>query len=245
MAVNNEVGAVQPVWEISTLLRDRSIHFHVDGVQAVGKIHLDVHGLGVDTLSFAAHKFHGPKGVGGLYIKKGVAIEPLLHGGGQENGLRGGTEAAALIVSMGAAADFAGSTLSEHVLLAARFRDKLKGLLSEHVPGVSFHGPTDPCRQAPNTLSVSIDGIRAEALAAILDQMHGIQISLGAACASNRHASLSHVLVAMGLGEPVIKATIRISFGRYTTEVELEHLVDAIAQGVQALQRIAKSVNHE
>ncbi|MET0382371.1 MAG: cysteine desulfurase family protein, partial [Burkholderiaceae bacterium] len=103
MLVNNEVGTVQPVRQIARLLRSRGVHFHVDGVQAVGKIHVDVHALGIDTLSFAAHKFYGPKGAGGLFIRDGVTVEPLLHGGGQEGGQRGGTEAVASIAAMGAA----------------------------------------------------------------------------------------------------------------------------------------------
>lgn len=245
MLVNNEVGSVQPIREISTLLRARGIHFHVDGVQAVGKIHVNAHELGVDTLSFAAHKFYGPKGVGGLYIRHGVILEPLLHGGGQEGGLRGGTEAVALIVAMGAAAEAIYAVLPELVLRAACYRLKLRRMLIERVPGVSFHGPSDANQQAPNTLSVCVDGIRAEALAALLDQIHGIQVSLGSACSNNKTASLSYVLVAMGVSEPAIKATLRVSFGRYTEEQDLEHLVEAMAQGVRSLQRISKAVRHE
>jgi cysteine desulfurase len=245
MLVNNEVGTIQPVREIATLLRARGIHFHVDGVQAIGKIYVNAHELGVDTMSFAAHKFYGPKGIGGLYVRHGLSIEPLLHGGGQESGLRGGTEAVALIVSMGAAAEAIYAALPDILFRASNYRIIFSRFLLECVPNVSFHGPSDPDQQVPYTLSVCIDGIRAEALAAILDQMHGIQVSLGSACSNNKSISLSHVLVAMGVSEAAIKATLRVSFGRYTEEQDLERCAEAIAQGVRSLQRISKDIGHE
>ena len=245
MLVNNEVGTIQPVREISTLLRARGIHFHVDGVQAVGKIHVNAHELGMDTMSFAAHKFYGPKGVGGLFVRHGITIEPLLHGGGQEGGLRGGTEAVALIAAMGAAAEAIFAELPELAFRAANHRNIFSRLLTKCIPGVSFHGSIDPDQQVPYTLSVCIDGIRAEALAALLDQMYGIQVSLGSACANNKTVSLSHVLVAMGVNERAIKATLRVSFGRYTEEQDLKRFADAMAQGVRSLQRIGKAVDHE
>ncbi|MFN7883397.1 MAG: cysteine desulfurase family protein, partial [bacterium] len=245
MLVNNEVGTIQPVREISTLLRARGIHFHVDGVQAVGKIHVNAHELGMDTMSFAAHKFYGPKGVGGLFVRHGITIEPLLHGGGQEGGLRGGTEAVALIAAMGAAAEAIFAELPELAFRAANHRNIFSRLLTKCIPGVSFHGSIDPDQQVPYTLSVCIDGIRAEALAALLDQMYGIQVSLGSACANNKTVSLSHVWVAMGVNERAIKATLRVSFGRYTEEQDLKRFADAMAQGVRSLQRIGKAVDHE
>ncbi|WP_027468795.1 cysteine desulfurase family protein [Deefgea rivuli] len=245
MLVNNEVGTIQPIREISTLLQARGIHFHVDGVQAIGKICVNAHELGVDSMSFAAHKFYGPKGVGGLYIKHGITIEPLLHGGGQEDGLRGGTEAVALIVAMGAAAEAINAALPELVFRATNYRTTFSRLLIECIPGVSFHQPSDPNQQVPYTLSVCIDGIRAEALAAILDEMHGIQVSLGSACANNKTVSLSHVLVAMGLSERAIKATFRVSFGQYTEEQDLKHFAEVMAQGVRSLQRISKAIDNE
>lgn len=242
MLVNNEVGTMQPIREIARLLHERNLHFHVDGVQAVGKIEVDVHDLDVDTLAFAGHKFYGPKGVGGLYIKRGVKVEALLHGGGQERGLRGGTEAVASIVAMGAAAAWTGSGLHELQIKLAGFKHHMRDLLRERIPDIHFHGPEDESLQAPNTLSVCVPGIRAEALAALLDNMFGMQVSLGSACSNNKEISLSHVLVAMGLDEETIKSTMRVSFGHYTHENDLLRFADALGKGVNTLRRISKNV---
>jgi cysteine desulfurase len=219
MMVNNEVGTIQPIAEISRLL--------------------------VDTLSFAAHKFHGPKGVGGLYIRKGVSVEPLLHGGGQERGLRGGTEAVPAIAAMGAAAEVAHTSLPELVQRLLQLRLKLYKLLSERIADMSINGPQNPDLHAPNTLSICVHGIRAEAVAALLDQMHGIQVSLGSACSNNKTVSLSHVLVAMGLSEQAIQSTLRVSIGRYTAEDDLVQFADALSAAVRTLRRISNTVQHE
>jgi cysteine desulfurase len=245
MMVNNEVGTIQPIAEIARLLRPKGVHFHVDGVQAVGKVLVNAHALGVDTLSFAAHKFHGPKGVGGLYIRKGVSVEPLLHGGGQERGLRGGTEAVPAIAAMGAAAEVARTSLPELVQRLLQLRLKLYQLLSERIADMSINGPQNPDLHAPNTLSLCVHGIRAEAVAALLDQMHGIQVSLGSACSNNKTVSLSHVLVAMGMSEQAIQSTLRVSIGRYTAEDDLVQFADALSAAVRTLRRISNTVQHE
>lgn len=245
MLVNNEVGSIQPIREIAEIVRPRGIHFHVDGVQGVGKLPVDVYDLQVDTLSFSAHKFYGPKGVGGLYVRDGVVLEPLIHGGGQESGQRGGTEAVAAIAAMAAAAEVAYRSLPEFVNRTNTLRYMLRTLLNERVPGIQFNGPRDPEWQASNTLSVSIPDIRAEALAALLDHKHGIQVSLGSACSNNKSVSLSHVLTAIGLDEPTIKGTLRISLGQYTKEDDLSRFVTAVAECVAELRRIARTVPNE
>lgn len=242
MLMNNEVGTLQPVGEIARVLQGRGIHFHVDGVQAVGKIPVDVQVLGIDTLSFAGHKFCGPKGVGGLYMRSGVVLEPLLHGGGQEGGLRGGTEASALVTAMGVAAEVAAAAMPDTIARMGIYREHLIEQLQTRIPGVTIHGSADPAKQAPNTLSVCIAGIRAESLAALLDQMHGIQVSLGSACSSNNAKSLSHVLVAMGLGEATIQSTMRVSLGPLTTADSLERFVGAVEAGIRMLRRISGEV---
>ncbi|SFU53574.1 aminotransferase class V-fold PLP-dependent enzyme [Pseudoduganella namucuonensis] len=239
MLVNNEVGTIQPVREIAELLRHTGIHFHVDGVQGIGKVAVDVHELEVDTLSLSAHKFHGPKGVGALYVRRGVALEPLLHGGSQEGGLRGGTEAVPLIASMGAAAKEAQERLPHYQRQVGARRAALRARLLERVPGCAFNGPADDARVAPNTLSLRVDGIRAEAAAALLDQKYGIQVSLGSACSNNKAVSLSHVLSAMGMGEEQIKSTMRVSIGYATTERDVEHFVASLGSVVELLRRIS------
>lgn len=241
MLVNNEVGTIQPIAEIAQALRDRSVHLHVDGVQAVGKMEVDVHRLGVDTLSFAGHKFYGPKGVGGLYIRAGVTVEPLIHGGGQERGQRGGTESVAAIAAMGAAADATYKILPELIARLTEYRELLRAKLLERVRCVAFNGPSSLHELASNTLSVRVDGCRAEALAAVLDNIHGIQVSLGSACSNNKTMSLSHVLQAMGLSESEIKATLRISIGQYTEEAHLDAFVSAVAEGLRTLERFGQT----
>ncbi len=243
MMVNNEVGCIQPIQAMAKLLRKRQIHFHVDGVQAVGKIPVDVHALGMDTMAFAAHKFYGPKGVGGLYIRSGIELEPLLHGGGQEGGLRGGTEAVAMISAMGAAAQAAQAQMPECLARMHQHQQKLVQLLQETIPGVHFHGPQNAEHQVPYTLSVCIPGIRAEALAAILDHVHGIQVSLGSACSQHKAMALSHVLKAMGLHDDTIKSTMRVSMGMHTQAQDLTKFVAAVAQGLALLQGLHKGMD--
>jgi cysteine desulfurase len=243
MLVNNEIGTIQPIQEISEILKEKHIHFHVDAVQAVGKMPINVHDLGVDSLSFAAHKFYGPKGIGGLYIRDGVVIEPLLHGGGQEAGLRGGTEAAPLILAMGAAAEMCNTMQTDFLLKARTQRQSLMQQLSARLPNVYFHGSALDHEQIPYTLSVCIPGIRAEALAALLDQMHGIQVSLGSACSNNKTVSLSHVLMALGISEADIKSTMRVSIGLYTSEQDIQNFAELTAKCVHSLQKISKAVS--
>lgn len=240
MLANNEVGAIQPVKNIAEQLRGKQVHFHVDAVQAVGKIPVDAHELGVDTLSFSGHKFYAPKGIGGLYIKTGVEIASLLHGGGQEKGLRGGTEPVALAAALAAAAGWANAAIKNQLDHARRITDLLRSELLEIAPTSYFHGPSQAGERAPNTLSLCIPGVRAEALAAMLDHMHGIQVSLGSACSNNKSMALSHVLVAMGLSDEAIKSTLRVSVGRYTTEQDVHRFVKAIQACLTVLARIQK-----
>lgn len=239
MLVNNEVGTIQPVRQIAALLRERGIHFHVDGVQAVGKIGIDVHALQVDSLSFSAHKFQGPKGIGGLYLRQGVTLEPLMHGGGQESGQRGGMEAVALIAAMGAAAREAQDKLAQYQVQVACRCSRLRSQLLSRIPGCAFNGPGNARAVAPNTLSLRIEGVRAEAAAALLDQKYGIQVSLGSACSNNNAVSLSHVLSAMGLDGGQISSTMRISIGDATTEDDIDYFVASLAAVVELLRKMS------
>ena len=240
MLMNNEIGTLQPIAEIAQLLRPHQIHFHVDAVQAVGKIPVDVHELGVDSLAFAAHKFYGPKGVGGLFIREGKVIEPLLHGGGQEAGARAGTQAVAALIAMGAAAKLASANMADNVKRTESCRNKFIELLCEKIPNICIHGPDSRHERAPNTISVCLEGIRAEALAALLDQLYGIQISVGSACSRNKQLSRSHVLAAMGLDPAAIDGTFRVSLGTSTREEDAAWFVDAIEHVVKTLRRVGE-----
>lgn len=245
MLANNEIGSVQPIAAIADALRGRGIHLHTDAVQAVGKLPVDAHALGVDTLAFAAHKFQGPKGIGGLFVRAGVELVPLLHGGGQERGQRGGTEALASIVAMGAAAGHVGGKLETDILRMRAMRETLRDGLRQTIPHVVFNGPDAEEARLPNTLSVTIPGIRAEALAALLDHGHGIQVALGAACSNHKQASLSHVLQAIGLSEDRIRATLRLSLNAETPEAAIERLCDAVRKGLSQLDAIANPTRKE
>jgi cysteine desulfurase len=245
MHINNETGAIQPVADLAESLRSKGIHFHVDGVQSVGKVPVDATNLGVDTLSFSAHKFMGPKGIGGLYVRPGTIIEPMIHGGGQESGQRGGTEAVPFIAGMGAAAEAIQAILPEMVFRMREYRSLLLKQLTATIPGIEVNGPEDELLTAPNTLNICIKGIRAEAVAALLDLSHGIQVSLGSACSSNKAFSYSHVLQAMGLSEAAIKASMRISLGRYTSEESLDQFAKAMANSVAAIKKTNSEVINE
>jgi len=245
MLANNEVGSIQPISDIARLTRSRNIHFHVDGVQAVGKIRVDVGMLGMDTLSFSGHKFYGPKGCGGLYVRRGVKLEPLMHGGGQERGYRGGTEAVAMIFAMGAAAKLADEQLDQNLQRFATYTHLLRQQLVQKIPSIIFNGPQNLSMQVPNTVSICVPGIRAEALAAILDNLNGIQVSLGSACSNNKTMSLSHVLVSMGLSDEEVKSTLRVSVGLYTQEADIHFFTDAVANAVSILNRISKPVSED
>src|SRR5690554_1869254 len=241
MLANNEMGAIQPITEVGQLLHNSDVHFHVDGVQAVGKIPVDVEELGADTLAFSGHKFHAPKGIGGLYIKPGIDIDPLIHGGGQEQGQRGGTEAVAMIAALGAAAREAMHNMDAHLQRTTELSEQLRRQLTSALPDIRFHGPSCPTQRIANTVSVCIPGVRADALAALLDHVHGIRVSLGSACSNNKSVALSHVLLAMGLSKAEIQSTLRLSIGRYTTSEDIDGLVSALATALATLGRIESS----
>ncbi|HLT63462.1 MAG TPA: cysteine desulfurase family protein [Pseudohongiella sp.] len=238
MLANNEVGTIQPIRQIAERLKDRNIHFHVDGVQAVGKIPVQVKELGIDSLSFAGHKFYAPKGVGGLFIRNGTRVTPLIHGGGQEQGARGGTESVALIAALGAAARIAVESMSHTIQYQQSIARMLRAELQKRFPTICFHGPAKSGQQVPNTISFCIPGIRAEALAALLDHRYGVQVSLGSACSNNKAARHSHVLLAMGLDHALITSTIRVSIGKHTSAEDISGFVSALASCVDQLQSI-------
>lgn len=226
MAANNETGALQPIQELTALTRRHGALFHTDAAQAAGKIPLDVHELGVDLLTVVGHKMYAPKGVGALYIRHGINLEPVVYGGGQEQGLRAGTENVALAVALGTAAQLAADDLAAGgPTRTAGLRDTLHRGLGEALPGrVHLNGPKSA--RLPNTLNISIDGTLGHTL---LDTATGIAASTGSACHSGIHTP-SPVLTAMGISAQRALAAIRLSLGRWTTPADITAAIDTLAQ---------------
>jgi len=222
MLANNETGIVQPVAEATRLAHARGALVHCDGVQAAGKIPIDVRALGVDLLSLSAHKFYGPKGVGALYVRRGTSLRALLHGGAQERNRRAGTENVAGIVGMGRAAAVAREGQEREAARVAALRDRLEATLLA-LPGARRNGDGP---RVPNTANVSFEGTEAESLVMALD-LEGIAVSTGAACAAGGTRP-SHVLAAMGFRPERVQASLRFSLGRATTEADVDRAVHAV-----------------
>jgi cysteine desulfurase len=225
MHANNETGTIQPVAEIARIARSAGVTLHVDGVQALGKIPVDVEALGVDLYSMSAHKLYAPKGVGALYVRKGTALAPIAYGGHHERDRRPGTENVPGIAAFGAAAELATRTLSAESERLGALRDRLENALLER------------SRRTPNTANLYFDGIDGEALVIALD-LAGFAVSTGAACSSGAIAP-SHVLMAMGLSAERARASMRFSLGRSNTEEQVDALVEALAGAVARLRSIA------
>ena len=225
MMANNEVGTILPIKELSSICREKGVLFHTDAVQAVGKIKVDIQELGVDMLSISGHKFHAPKGIGALYVRKGINLEPLIHGGKQESGIRAGTENVPAIVGLGKAAELATYTLRDSDRIRV-LRDKLEEGIRNLVPDASLNG--HPENRLPNTLNLTLPGLRGESIVIALDQ-HGISLSSGSACKSGSPEP-THVLIAMGRTDEEAHCSVRFSLSRYTTEEDIDYTVSALAQ---------------
>ena len=225
MMANNEVGTILPIRELCAIAHERDILFHTDAVQAIGKIKVDMEELGVDMLSISGHKFHAPKGIGALYVKKGVELEPLIHGGKQESELRAGTENVPAIVGLGKAAELAMHALRNSENIKA-LRDKLDVGVRKLVPNASLNG--HPEDRLPNTLNLTLPGLRGESLVLALDK-HGISCSSGSACKSGSPEP-THVLIAMGRTGEEAHCAVRFSLSHSTTEEDINETVSALAQ---------------
>lgn len=232
MMANNEIGSIQPVKEIGEICRERKIFFHTDAVQAVGHVEVDVKDMNIDLLSLAAHKFYGPKGVGALYIKKGIKIHNLVHGGGQEKNRRAGTENVAGIVGLGKAIELAVDNLPEHNKRLTQLRDKLiNGLLQ--IPHTRLNGPNGE-KRLPGNVNVCFRFIEGESVLLMLDAM-GICASSGSACTSGS-LDPSHVLLAIGLPHEIAHGSLRLSIGDGTTEEEVDYVLKTVPSIVQRLR---------
>jgi cysteine desulfurase len=234
MWANNETGVVFPIAEIATICRERKVPFHCDGTQAVGKVQVDVKAAGVDALSFASHKFHGPKGVGGYYARRGLRIRPLIVGGPQEQGRRGGTENVPGIVGMGTAAELAGKELPQMVAHVAPLRDRLEREILARIPGSAVNGST--AHRLPNTTNIGFNRLEAEAVLLLLSEQ-GICASAGAACSSGS-LEPSHVLRAMAIDEKLAHGAIRFSLSRYSTEAEIERALEVLPGVIERLNAV-------
>jgi cysteine desulfurase len=221
MFANNETGNLFPIETVGSICRERGVPFHCDGVQAVGKVPVSLKDLPVDLFSFSAHKFHGPKGVGGLYVRSGVDLAPLHRGGRQERGLRAGTENVAAIAGMTAALEISLRDLEPSTRHVLSLRKKLEEGLLSRVDGIALNG--DASHRVPNTTNLRVEGVDGESLLFNLD-LEGIAASAGAACESGS-LDPSHVLLAMGFTPEQAKASVRFSLSRFNTEEEVEALL--------------------
>lgn len=234
MTANNEIGTIMPVKEIATICREKGVLFHTDAVQAVGHIPINVGELGCDMLSLAAHKFHGPKGVGALYVRKGLTPSILIEGGAQERGRRGGTENIPAIVGMAAALKEATARLGENSTRLTRMRDRLIEGLSA-IPHSILNGA--PQKRLPGNVNMCFEGIEGESLLLLLD-IKGICGSSGSACTSGS-LDPSHVLLAIGRPHEVAHGSLRLTLSEYNTEEEIETIIKTVPEVVDYLRKIS------
>ena len=235
MHANNELGTIQPLEEIGRLARERDIYFHSDAVQSVGKIPVDVEKLGVDLLSLSAHKLHGPKGVGALYIRRGSVLRPLMYGGHHERDRRPGTENVSGIVGLGRAAELAGEHLAAEIERVGALRDRLEQGILAGVPLAAVVG--DPSRRLPTTTNISFDYIEGEGFVIAMD-LRGVACSTGAACSSGS-IEPSHVLTAVGRSREQARSSIRFSLGHFNTAEDIDGALEVLPRVVEQLRSLS------
>ncbi len=232
MLANNETGVIYPVEEIAAICRAKGVLFHTDAVQTPGKLKLDVKAMEVDFLSLSAHKLHAPKGIGVLYVRKGVSFQPYVMGGGQEQGRRGGTENVANMVAFGKAAEIAVASLEENLDRIRALRDRMEEGIISSIEGVTRNGAKEP--RLANTSNLSFTNCEAEAILLLLDR-EGICASSGSACTTGSMAP-SHVLTAMGLTPELAMGAVRLSLSKYSTDEEVDHLLAKMPEIVSKLR---------
>ena len=237
MLANNEIGTIQPIRELAGIAHAHHILFHTDAVQAFGQIPIDVSELGVDFLSASSHKLYGPKGCGCLYIRTGFTLPPLLFGGGQESGMRAGTEAVPSIVGFGAAAELAAAEMAETSAREQSLRDLLISRILSEIPFSRLNG--NPVSRLPGNANFSFQFVEGATLLIMLD-MKGICVSTGSACTSSSSES-SHVLQAIGLPDDLARSSIRITIGRENTEEDIQTAADALKEIIANLRSMSEA----
>ena len=241
MHANNEIGTLQPIEEIGKIAREKGIKFHTDAVQSFGKVEVDVEKLNVDLLSLSSHKINGPKGVGALYIRKGTRVVPLIHGGGQEKGIRAGTENVPGIVGFGKACELAAAQLDEHYEKLSTIRDELIEKVLTTIPESYLNGDAE--NRLPNLVNFRFKAIEGESLILLLDAK-GYQASTGSACSSNK-LEASPVLTALGLDPVDVHGSLRISLAPESDAFDVDAFVETIAESVQRLRQMSPLWNQE
>ena len=236
MYANNETGVIFPVDWASEICKTYNVPFHCDATQAIGKVPVNFHEDGFDAASFASHKFHGPKGVGALFIRKGLRFRPLVIGGPQERGRRGGTENVPGIVGMGVAAELARRALPEMPDRVAPLRDRLQREILSHIEGAHPIGTADDSARLSNTTNIGFARLEAEAILLLLSE-RGVCASAGAACSSGS-LEPSHVLRAMGVPDRIAHGAVRFSLSRYTTDEEIDRCLEILPQVVTRLRAV-------
>ena len=232
---NNEIGTIQEIEAIGRIAKEKGIPFHTDAVQSVGKIPVDVKKVNVDLLSIASHKFHGPKGVGALYVRKGVSLDPLVHGGGQEKGLRSSTENIPGIVGIGKAAEIACSRMIPDGQHVSAMRDRIIRQVLDQIPLSYLNG--HPTQRLPNNVNFRFDGLEGESLVLSLDGK-GVAASTGSACSSKKLRP-SHVLMAIGLNEVQAHGSLRMTLGRENTDEEVSYVLGVLPEVVSKMRAIS------
>ncbi|MBO4725040.1 MAG: IscS subfamily cysteine desulfurase, partial [Firmicutes bacterium] len=235
MLINNEVGTIQPVKEIAELAHKHGILFHTDAVQGLGNTPINVHEMGIDLMSMSAHKIYGPKGVGALYMKKGVNASNYLHGGAQESGHRASTENLAGIVGFGKAAELAEKNLESHIKNCSTLRNYLIEQIQKKIPDTIVNGTME--HRHPGNANITFEYIEGESILLMLDH-EGISVSTGSAC-SSKSLKPSHVLTALGVPVEKIHGTIRFTVGDFTTKEDIDYVVETLAKIVGRLREIS------
>ncbi|MEG0388532.1 MAG: aminotransferase class V-fold PLP-dependent enzyme, partial [Niameybacter sp.] len=232
MYANNEVGSIMPIKEIGQIAKERGVAFHTDAVQAVGQIRIDVKDQNIDALSMSGHKIYGPKGIGVLYIRRGLKITNLIHGGAQERGRRAGTENVPGIVGLAKAIELAYTDFDDKVVRIQGLRDKLINGVLEAIPYAKLNG--DPVQRLSNNVNIGFEFVEGESLLLLLD-MNGVAASSGSACTSGS-LDPSHVLLALGLPHEKAHGSLRMTLGEKTTEAEIDYVLEKLPTIVQRMR---------